>query len=71
MTCCMKWGIIWALAYAKQTKLPIASEFCKYEEPGEMDIADELMHNLPVWLSAACTEQLCKFLLMVIWVTFG
>ena len=26
------------LAYAKQMKLPIASEFCKTEEPGEMDI---------------------------------
>ena len=28
------------LAYAKQMKLPIASEFCETEEPWEMDIVD-------------------------------
>ena len=38
MTCCMKQRN--HLAYAKQMKLPIACEFCKYEEPREMDIAD-------------------------------
>ena len=38
MTCCMKQRN--QLAYAKQMKLPIVSEFCKYEEPGEMGIAD-------------------------------
>ena len=38
MTCCMKQRN--HLAYTKQMELPITSEFCKNEEPEEIDFAD-------------------------------
>ena len=58
------------LAYAKQMKFQIASEFCKNEEPEKMDIAD-VTDSQFACLTFCCTGQLCEFLLRVIWVTFG
>ena len=70
MTCCVKQGN--HLAYEKQTKLQIASEFCKNEEPEEMHIADVHVTDLQfACLTFCCAGQLCEFLLTVIWVTFG
>ena len=68
MTCCMKQRN--HLAYTKQMEPPIASEFCKNEEPEDMDFAD-VTDSQFACLTFCCTKHLCGFLLAVIWVTFG